>query len=181
MNILHVITRMDRGGSAVNTLISATEQQRAGHHVTLAFGSSIESDMSAVEHGKVDVDILTFQALGGRVVVLTKLLRSLGWHDIEAYQVLKKLLDTYFDIIHTHTSKAGALARLAAIGHKGKVIHTPHGHIFHGYFGRFKTQLFITIERYLAKKTDVLIALTHAECDDHLAFGIGREAQWQVI
>ena len=181
MKILHLITRMDRGGSAVNTLLSAIEQQRVGNQVSLAYGLSVESEMSAEEHAKVDIDILIFQALGGRIMVLKKMLRSLGWHDMQAYKELKILLNEPFDIIHTHTSKTGALGRLAAIGHKGKVIHTPHGHIFHGYFGTLKTKIFIAVERYLAKKTDVLLALTRAERDDHLALGIGREDQWQVI
>ncbi|MDQ6994653.1 MAG: hypothetical protein Q9M18_03560, partial [Mariprofundaceae bacterium] len=83
MKILHLITRMDRGGSAVNTLLSAIEQQRAGHQVTLAFGSSIESDMSVRERAKLDVDLHTFQALDGHIIILQKMFRSLGWHDIQ--------------------------------------------------------------------------------------------------
>ncbi|MDQ6991537.1 MAG: glycosyltransferase [Mariprofundaceae bacterium] len=181
MKILHLITRMDRGGSAVNTLLSAIEQQRAGHQVTLAFGSSIESDMSMGERAKLDVDLQIFQDLDGCIIILKKMFRSLGWHDLQAYQELKNLCKEPFDIIHTHTSKTGALGRLAAIGSQAKIIHTPHGHIFHGYFGSLKTNLFIWIERYLAKKTDVLIALTYAERDDHLALDIGSEDQWQVI
>ena len=57
MKILHLITRMDRGGSAVNTLLSGIEQCRLGHQVTLAFGPSFESDMSLQEQAKVDVDV----------------------------------------------------------------------------------------------------------------------------
>ncbi len=181
MKILHVITRMDRGGSAVNTLLCATEQQRLGHEVSLVYGCSIESDMSDAEQEKTDAEIQGFQALGGRVIVLASMLRSLGMHDKLAYRELKALIKMDFDIVHTHTSKAGALARLAAKGIDIKVVHTPHGHIFHGYFGWLKTQIFIAIERYLAKKTDVLIALTKAERDDHLALCIGQKSQWRVI
>jgi len=83
--------------------------------------------------------------------------------------------------VHTHTSKAGALGRWAASKCSVRVVHTPHGHIFHGYFGKLKTWLFINVERFLAKRTDVLVALTQAECDDHLALNIGKEAQWRVI
>jgi len=188
MRILHLITRMDRGGSAVNTLMSAIEQQRVGHQVTLAYGPSLESDMSAAEHAKVDVDVLSFQALGGQIVILQSMLRSLGWHDVQAYGELKRLMQGSFDIIHTHTSKTGALGRLVASrvvssnpSSRPRVIHTPHGHIFHGYFGTFKTRIFIAIERYLAKKTDALIALTHAEMNDHLDLKIGKPQQWWVI
>jgi len=181
MRILHLITRMDRGGSAVNTLISATEQQRAGHTVTLACGPSVESDMSAAEAAKVDADMQLFKALGGRLITLPSILRSMGWHDWRAYREIHHLLKQGFDIIHTHTSKAGALGRLAAMQTSTPIVHTPHGHIFHGYFGSLKTSVFITIERYLAKKSDALIALTQAERDDHLALRIGRAEQWCII
>jgi glycosyltransferase involved in cell wall biosynthesis len=89
-------------------------------------------------------------------------------------------MDLQFDLVHTHTSKAGVLGRLA-VGKKAKVLHTPHGHIFCGYFGALKTQLFVAIERWMARRSDALIALTKAEMDDHLKLGIGTARQWHVI
>ena len=179
MKILHLITRMDRGGSAVNTLLSGIEQCRLGHQVTLAYGPSFESDMSLQEQSKVDVNVAIFKALGGKIAVLPAMLRSMGIHDWQAYKQIKLLLTQDFDIVHTHTSKAGALGRLAA-KHE-TMIHTPHGHIFHGYFGAFKTKVFIIIERFLARRSSALIALTKAERDDHLALSIGTDEQWHVI
>ncbi len=179
MKILHLITRMDRGGSAVNTLLSGIEQCRLGHQVTLAFGPSLESDMSLQEQTKVDEDVAIFKALGGNIVALPAMLRSMGIHDWQAYKQIKTLLLQNFDIVHTHTSKAGALGRLAA-KHE-TIVHTPHGHIFHGYFGTLKTNVFIIIERFLAKRSKALIALTKAERDDHLALSIGITKQWHVI
>ncbi len=179
MKILHLITRMDRGGSAVNTLLSGIEQCRAGHQVTLAYGPSFESDMSLAEQTKVNEDVDTFKALGGNIIILPAMLRSMGKHDWQAYKQIKTLLLQGFDIVHTHTSKAGALGRLAA-KHEA-IVHTPHGHVFHGYFGALKTKIFIIIERYLARKTSALIALTKAERDDHLTLSIGIAEQWHVI
>jgi len=179
MKILHLITRMDRGGSAVNTLLSGIEQCRAGHQVTLAYGPSFESDMSLEEQAKVDEDIGVFKALGGNIVIISAMLRDMGKHDWQAYLEIKDLLQKDFDIVHTHTSKAGALGRLAA-KHE-TLVHTPHGHIFHGYFGTLKTKLFIIIERFLAHKSNALIALTKAERNDHLALSIGTPEQWRVI
>ncbi|MDQ6968614.1 MAG: glycosyltransferase [Mariprofundaceae bacterium] len=179
MKILHLITRMDRGGSAVNTLLSGIEQCRLGHQVTLAYGSNLASDISLAEQAKVDSDLAIFKALGGKAVILSAMLRNMGTHDWQAYKQIKALLLEGFDIVHTHTSKAGALGRLAT-KHETRV-HTPHGHIFHGYFGTLKTKVFIMIERCLAYKTDALIALTKAERDDHLALSIGTSAQWHVI
>ncbi|MFC1536438.1 glycosyltransferase [Pseudomonadota bacterium] len=180
MRILHLITRMDRGGSAVNTLISAIEQLKQGHHVVLAMGLSEESDMSADESHRVDEDVTTFQVLGGVVKKLPSLNRSVGFHDWRAYREISTLMNMQFDLVHTHTSKTGVLGRLAAYK-QAKVVHTPHGHIFHGYFGALKTKLFIIIERWLARRSDALIALTKAEMDDHLKLGVGAPEQWHVI
>lgn len=180
MRILHLITRMDRGGSAVNTLISATEQVLAGYDVVLAMGLSAESQMSAEESWRVEEGVEAFKLMGGRVHLLPSLKRNIGLHDWVALRDIRALVESGFDIVHTHTSKAGALGRLAAFG-RAKVVHTPHGHIFHGYFGRLKTSLYVMIERWLAKKCDALIALTKAEMQDHLALGIGRPEQWHVV
>ena len=180
MRILHLITRMDRGGSAVNTMVSAIEQLKLGHDVVLAMGLSEESEMSADESHRVDEDMAVFQVLGGVVKNLPSLNRNVGFHDWMAYREISALMDLEFDLVHTHTSKAGVLGRLAA-GKKVKVVHTPHGHIFHGYFGALKTRIFIAIERWMARRSDALIALTRAEMDDHLKLGIGTVRQWHVI
>jgi len=188
MKILHLITRMDRGGSAVNTLFSAYAQQQQGHEVTLAFGASLESEMSAQEQAKVDEDMAAFQHCGGTVCVMPTLLRDLGGMDVRALWDVRTLVQQgRFDMVHTHTSKTGALGRVAValLGKRfrqhTKVVHTPHGHIFHGYFSARKTQVFVVIERFLARYSDALVALTRAERDDHLALKIGRPEQWHVI
>ncbi|MDQ7003019.1 MAG: glycosyltransferase [Ghiorsea sp.] len=182
MKILHLITRMDGGGSAVNTLITSQEQAKAGHDVTLVFGASLESDMSHIEQTRVDEGIALFESLGGHVHIMHSLQRELGLHDLQAVKDIRALLvSDDFDMVHTHTSKAGAVGRFAAKSSKAKVVHTSHGHVFHGYFGRLKTSIFLKVDQYLAKKTDILVALTQAERDDHLQLGVGKAEQWRVV
>jgi glycosyltransferase involved in cell wall biosynthesis len=91
------------------------------------------------------------------------------WHLIA---LLRRELPT---IVHTHTSKAGVMGRLAGwfVG-VPFVIHTPHGHVFYGHFGRLVSWAFLQIERMLAKITTHFIALTEAERDEHLAHRVGR-------
>lgn len=82
--------------------------------------------------------------------------------DYKSYFQLRKIIDEFKpDIVHTHAAKAGAVGRLAA-SHAGvkAIVHTFHGHVFHSYFGKAKTQLFISIERYLAKRTHKIITLS---------------------
>ncbi len=181
MRILHFITRMDGGGSAINTLVCAIHQVQEGHRVCLAFGPGRESRMSKIEETRTRGDLDAFRHAGGEVCIIPSLMRSPGLSDMGAFFQMRRLVSRGFDIVHTHTSKAGILGRLAAWGRAGAVVHTPHGHIFHGYFGKIKTAIFIYMERRMAHRTHALIALTRAERDDHLRRRIGRAGQWRVI
>ena len=182
MKILHLITRMDRGGSAVNTLLSATGQLQAGHEVVLAMGPSIESDMNSEEATATEQALAKFTETGGTIEILSALLRRPSpIHDLRAFFQIRKLLSGKFDVIHTHTSKAGALGRLAAWGRAKAIVHTSHGHVFHGYYGLLATKSFIMAERFLARRCHALVALTPQERDDHLALNIGKPSQWHVV
>jgi glycosyltransferase involved in cell wall biosynthesis len=88
--------------------------------------------------------------------------------DYKSYYRLRKIIEEFKpDIVHTHAAKAGAVGRLAAL-HSGVkiVIHTFHGHVFHSYFNPVKTKMFLEIERYLAKRTTRIIALSKLQHDD---------------
>ena len=87
-----------------------------------------------------------------------------------------------YDIVHTHTSKAGFIGRIAA-ERAGipAVVHTPHGNIFHGYFNAPLTRLFVWMERHGARRCDRIIELTPGGIEEHLAEGIGQREQFRVI
>ena len=79
-----------------------------------------------------------------------------------------------YDIAHTHTSKAGLLGRVAAVmAGVPVVVHTPHGHVFHGYFGRAQTAVYRCLERAAARHTDRIITLTERGAREHVEAGIG--------
>lgn len=86
-------------------------------------------------------------------------------YDLEAYQHIAKVIQEYKpDIVHTHASKAGTLGRLAAINNSVPIIlHTFHGHVFHSYFGKLQTLFYKTIERYLAKNSTRIIAISEKQ------------------
>jgi len=126
-----------------------------------------------------------------RLRALRRALRPLG--DAAALWRLIRLAWTVRPhIIHTHTAKAGALGRVAGIcynalgpgrrpGARAVLIHTFHGHVLEGYFSPAMTRLFVTIERWLARRTDCLIAVSQAVRDELLQLGIGQAGQWHVI
>ena len=112
--------------------------------------------------------------------------------DFEAFRyILAHLREFQPHIVHTHTAKAGALGRMAARVYnarrpgsapRARVVHTYHGHVLHSYFGGFRTAVFRRVERYLARHTDALIALS-PELRRELAydFHVGVPEQYHDI
>ncbi len=119
-----------------------------------------------------------------RYHVLPSLIRPInpGQDCIALWRLVRLLKSERPEIVHTHTSKAGVLGRLAAwIAGVPTIIHTPHGHVFYGHFGPVRSRLFLYIERGLARMTSRLIALTAAERQDHLMRRVGRGDRFAVI
>lgn len=169
--VLHVITRLVVGGAQENTLLTAQGLRARGYEVELAAGPETGPEgVLPVPEG------IVFYA----VPTLVREVRPLA--DLRALWDLYRLMRRGYDVVHTHTSKAGVLGRIAArLAGVPVVVHTPHGHVYHGYGGRVRSRLFVWVERLLARWTDVLVALTESERREHLAEKVGRAEQWCVI
>lgn len=89
----------------------------------------------------------------------------LPFYDIIAYFKIKKIIQEYKpDIVHTHASKSGAVGRLAARSCKVPlVVHTFHGHVFHSYFNPFMSKMIVRFERFFARRTDAIIAISDSQ------------------
>jgi len=173
--VLHLITRMTRGGAQENTLLTALGLKKRGYPVTLATGLGWGAEG----------EILS-QALeaGLEVVLLPELVRDLHpWKDGAVLLRLRSwLAKQHYAIIHTHTSKAGFLGRLAAhLARVPIVVHTPHGHVFHSYFRPWTERFFLALERKAAEWSERLIALTNRDLHEHLELKVGRPDQWTTI
>jgi glycosyltransferase involved in cell wall biosynthesis len=174
MKILHIITRLEAGGSAENTLESAVSQS-AKWDVTLISGP--HPGGLPIPHGL-------------KYVELPELRREISpLNDLKACLALKRLIaEIAPDIIHTHTSKAGFIGRWAAFLHNRGMwrkriitVHTPHGHVLYGYFGPVKAFIFKLAEIMTARVTAYFIALTEGEKNESIAAGFGTEKKWTVI
>jgi glycosyltransferase involved in cell wall biosynthesis len=76
-------------------------------------------------------------------------------------------------IVHTHSSKAGLLGRLAAkIAGVPHIVHTPHGHVFYGHFGFLASKIFLWIEKIFSRFTDRMVSLTDGEMDDYIKLSV---------
>jgi glycosyltransferase involved in cell wall biosynthesis len=173
--VAHVITRLCKGGAQENTVSTVRLANRERFDVDLISGPTYGSE------GSIENAVA---AAGIEILRVPHLVRNPDpWRDWCAYRELKRLFrERKYDIVHTHTSKAGYLGRQAA-AHAGVPlrVHTPHGHIFFGYFGGGLTAFFTALERQAARKTDRLIALTQRGIEEHLAHGVGRREQWEAI
>jgi glycosyltransferase involved in cell wall biosynthesis len=154
--VLRIINRFNIGGITYN--VSYLSKYLAPEYETLLIGGPEELGE--------DSSLFIAENLGLKPVVLKQFQREINFKkDYLAYKEIKKIIKEFKpDIVHTHASKAGAIGRLAAIYCKVPIIiHTFHGHVFHSYFGKFKTLCYKIIERYLAKKSTAIIAISNIQ------------------
>tara|TARA_B100000700_G_C14930370_1_gene801642 strand:- start:68 stop:1240 length:1173 start_codon:yes stop_codon:yes gene_type:complete len=154
--VLRIINRFNLGGPTYNAAY-LTKYMAPDYETLLVGGMHDESEGSS----KFILDNLDIEP-----VLIPEMKRELNFkEDRIAFGKIKNLIKEFQpDIVHTHASKAGALGRLAAhqLGVKG-IVHTFHGHVFHSYFGTLKTQFYKNIERYLAKKSSKIIAISEIQ------------------
>ena len=182
--IIHIITRLDMGGSAQNTLLTALNHDPQRYSVCLIKGSSHESAMTVEETQLVNRQLATAETKGLKVVDVPSLVRRISpFNDIKAFiSIFRILRKSKPDIVHTHTSKAGLIGRLAArMARVSIIIHTPHGHVFYGHFGRFLSRIFLQMEKLLGKITHHQIALTPKEGNDYLSLRVTKPNNTTVI
>jgi len=175
VRIARVLTRLNLGGPARQALASDPLLARRGHEVRVFCGSSEpgEGDLRD-DFRERGIDVREVPGLGRRVSPRD---------DLGAFLRLRRELATFApDVLHTHASKAGALGRLAAPRRGGPArVHTFHGHVLEGYFSRPTSALLRAQERYQARRTDVVVAVSHATAEDLLRLGVAREDRLVVV
>ncbi len=182
IRVARIITRLNIGGPSIQAINLCRELRAEGFESCLIYGhlAEGEGDMTQLlplgDTGTVYVDALV------RPVSPIKDLRAL-------WSIYRALVRWQPDIVHTHMAKAGTLGRLASIAYKwtpkrsgaARLIHTYHGHVFEGYFDALSTRLFLTIERWLARRTDVLITISPTVVKDLQAYRVGDARQVRVV
>lgn len=154
--VLRILNRLIIGGPAINATY-LTKYMAPEFETMLVIGGKDDHEQ--------DADHLTAN-LGLSPVVVPEMVRQISpVNDGIAYRKIKRLIEKVRpDIVHTHAAKSGLLGRLAADACKVPVIvHTFHGHVFHSYFSKWKTNTFINIERYLAKRSTGIIAISELQ------------------
>jgi len=176
MRIMHISTRLILGGSQENTILSCEGQAEAGHAVSLVFGPIYGPEGSLRDrverHGGIDV------------IETPRLVRQLApIKDARCLRDLRRLIrDWKPDVVHTHSSKAGILGRMAAWKERVPcIVHTIHGLAFHPYQSRWRNAIYILSERYAAKRCHKIVCVADAMRDQALAQRIGRPEQYVTV
>jgi glycosyltransferase involved in cell wall biosynthesis len=178
IRILRVIARLNVGGPALHVSYLTSELDKIGYETTLVAGrvGPTEGSMDYVP-----------AALGVEPHYLPELGRDIavGADAAAVRHVLSLIREIRPHILHTHTAKAGAVGRTAAIlagrARPQAVVHTFHGHVLRGYFGPLQTEAFKQLERNLARSTDALIAVSPEVRDDLVSLGIAAPEKIAVI
>jgi glycosyltransferase involved in cell wall biosynthesis len=184
IKVIHVITRFDKGGSSENTFLTVQGLDKEKYEVILIRGLAEESCMGTEEAAAVERNLAEAAKGGVRVITIPELVRSIQpLNDLKAlFTLIRIFRNEKPRIVHTHTSKAGILGRWAAFFAKiGIIVHTPHGHVFWGYFDKWKTTCYIFLEKLTSNITDMIITLTEQEKKDHLRFKIASDEKFTVI
>lgn len=153
MKVLRIINRFNLGGPTYNVAY-LSKYISPEYETLLVGGAKDESEESS--------DFIV-NDLGLKPLIVEEMMREINLrNDYAAYKKIKKIIREFKpDIVHTHASKAGTLGRLAASSCGVPVIvHTFHGHVFHSYFGKLKTTFYKNIERFLARKSTAIIAIS---------------------
>lgn len=177
IRIVRVIARLNIGGPALHVTYLTEGLAARGYDTTLVAGD--------VARGEESMERIAAEA-GVEVVRLPGLSRELSpLRDVIAVRELARIIRRVRpDVVHTHTAKAGAVGRVAALvagRPRPVVVHTFHGHVLRGYFGTFGSLVFRAIETALARISDRLVAVSPEVRDELVGLHVAPAAKFEVV
>ena len=186
--VVRIIARLNVGGPAKHVVWLTSGLEDAGYRSLLVAGT--------VPEGEEDMSYFADQA-GVKPLYIPEMSREISLKDaVTTWKLFRLLLREKPDIVHTHTAKAGTVGRVAGFFYRWftpgvfigrpracKFVHTYHGHVFHSYYGRARTGIFLFIERLLARLvTDRLVVVSEQQKEEiGRDFRVGRADQIRVI
>ncbi len=178
IRVLRAIARLNMGGPALHVSYLTKGLEPLGYDTTLVAGE--------LTHGE---DSMSFVAREQGIDVrrVPQLRREISplYDPIAVSRLVSVIRETRPHILHTHTAKAGAIGRAAALLARDArppiVVHTYHGHVLRGYFDPVRTEIFRETERALARTSTRLIAVGPEVRDDLVALGVAPAEKFVVI
>ncbi len=183
IKIVHIITKLELGGAQGNTLytVENLDQEKYEVYLLCGYGGILDNKAKELNRNKKI-----------KLIFIKNLVRKINpWKDLFAFKELLMVLDKIKpDIVHTHSSKAGILGRLASQTlrimdknfYKTKIVHTFHGFGFNEYQNFIIKNFYIKLEQLAGKFTDKLIFVS--ESNIYVAarkYKIGDETKYKLI
>lgn len=155
--LVRIIARLNVGGAA---------QQVCMLHERLSTTFDTYLITGSLAEGEHDMSYLLSSERN--VLRLPRMSREISWSDaLTFWKIYRFLRRVRPEIVHTHTAKAGAVGRFAAwLARVPVIVHTYHGHVFHGYFSPMKTRALLSIERFLGRISTRIIAISESQRQD---------------
>lgn len=176
IRVLRVIARLNVGGPAIHVSLLNAGLDPRRFECRLISGSENPGEGSMLYYAR---------ARGVEPIVVPEMMgqAAFGPRDLGALRALVSLTRAFRPhIVHTHTAKAGFLGRVAArIARVPVVVHTYHGHVLSGYYGRGMNLALRRMEQSLGWISDALIAVSDRVRDDLVAYGVARRERIRVI
>ena len=188
MKVVRIIARLNVGGPAKHVAWLEAGLRRRGVESLLVAG--------VVPKGEDDMGYFAAR-LGVEPHVIAEMSREVSPKDaVTVWKLYGLLRRVRPDLVHTHTAKAGTAGRVAGLLYRWltpsalwgrprrcRFVHTYHGHIFHSYYGRWKTRFFLFVERALARiATDRIVVVSAQQLEEIKGrFRVGRREQFEVI
>ncbi len=178
VRVLRVIARLNVGGPALHVSYLTRGLAARGYETTLVTGR-VGPNEGSMEY--------VAEEAGARPVYIDALQRNVSpFDDVVALVHLVRLIwKVRPQVLHTHTAKAGAVGRAAALLAVGArprvVVHTYHGHVLTGYFSKRLSRVFLGVERFLARFTSALIAVSPEVRDDLVRLGVAPASKFAVV
>jgi glycosyltransferase involved in cell wall biosynthesis len=177
IRVLRVIARLNVGGPALHVSYLARGLAGRGYETTLVAGDVGRGEESmAFVAEQAGVDVVRLPGLSRELSPLRDLVAT-----VRLAGMIRRLRP---DIVHTHTAKAGAVGRVAALlagRRRPVVVHTFHGHVLRGYFGTAGSLLFRAIETVLGRFTDSLVAVSPEVRDELVSMGVAPASRFSVV
>jgi glycosyltransferase involved in cell wall biosynthesis len=186
--VIRINARLNVGGIARHVSWLTAGLEAAGFNSLLVTGT--------VPAGEEDM-IAFARAQGVEPLIIPQMSREISGKDlITIWKLYRLFVRERPVLVHTHAAKAGTVGRVAGLLYRWltpwsllgrprpcRFVHTFHGHIFHGYYGPWKSRLFVLIEKTLARLlTDRIVVISAQQYREiHEHYGVGRPGQLTVI
>lgn len=175
IRVLHLITRMIVGGAQENTLLTVLGLNiKTDYEITLLTGPSLGPEGMLIDQTSTSFRLEVCPALKRNINPVFDLIAF--W---KIYNFIKK---NKFDIVHTHSSKAGILGRFAAkLARVPIIIHTIHGLPFFAEQNKWLNKIYIFLEKLTASFTDTIICVSQSIIDEAVQAHVAKKEKFVKI